>query len=181
MSKSAFRNMLTLGAIVLAGCASSDVEERLAKLEQEIRTLKEAVQRLDTRPQVLRDTTPASAQHVSSAGHVETLRVTGGTIPKNEIQGVVSVHMRGVQECYEKALAKNRGAQGTLVYDWVIGPQGNVESAKLVEAESTLQASGAADCILGVVRAMRFPAPKGGPVAVRYPFRFKLNTAPEAE
>ena len=73
--------------------------------------------------------------------------------------------------CYEAhGLAHNPKLQGLVRVAFAVGPSGRVLSARVVQ--STIQQPKMIQCILNVIRGLRFP--KGvGPVKVRYPFVFR--------
>lgn len=92
-------------------------------------------------------------------------------------QGVVyKVIMGGsndVEQCYRRALTSNPGLAGKVRVEFVIAPDGTVNSQKVVE--TSLNNTQAEDCILGVFSKLKFPRPKGGEVIVTFPFLFSVS------
>jgi hypothetical protein len=90
-----------------------------------------------------------------------------GRLPPDVIQSVVRNRYVAMQSCYEMGLASNPNLRGRVVTRFVIGGDGKVSHAYIVENE-------VADC--GVARCVReemskcvFPPPKNGIVTVVYP------------
>ena len=76
-----------------------------------------------------------------------------------------------IRAAYEKALKRSPRLAGKLVIRLVIGANGRVTEASVVE--DTIGDADLARAIVGVVRRFRFPRPSGGTtVEVRYPFVF---------
>jgi hypothetical protein len=95
-----------------------------------------------------------------------------GGLTADEIGKVVRKHWLAVKYCYEKELQKNPALQGKVAVYWEIGPLGDVTIAQV--KESDMNNADAESCIVGVVRRMVFPQPRGGGVVnVNYPWIFK--------
>lgn len=95
-----------------------------------------------------------------------------GSLSKEIIQRVVRKHVKEVQYCYEKELAKKPDLAGRVSVQFVISPTGNVQTAKV--ASSTMNDSTVEECVVKAVKKWAFPAPEGGGVViVTYPFSFK--------
>jgi len=87
-----------------------------------------------------------------------------GSLDKRIVRKVLNLHAA-------KLVACAKGAPGKLVVSWVIDGDGGVSTANIKSA--TLPDSTVQTCVLGVVKSMRFPVPKGGgAVTVNYPFVF---------
>lgn len=70
--------------------------------------------------------------------------------------------------CYERELLAKPGLAGTIQVQFLIAPNGSVQSAIGAGFDETV-----ARCVAGVVKNISFPAPKtGGSVQVNYPFTF---------
>jgi TonB family protein len=90
---------------------------------------------------------------------------------------LVSKHVRAqmgdVRLCYEAALARTPRIAGRLEVAFTIGADGQVTEASL--AASTLKNDSVEACVLELARTWQFPAPRGGPVEVTFPFVFSSS------
>ena len=97
-----------------------------------------------------------------------------GSLSREEIQRVVRRHMNQIKYCYEKELAKSPNLQGKVVAFWIIAGTGLVQTAKA--SQNTMGNKNVEQCVMKVVKRMRFPRPKGGgTVTVTYPFVFSSS------
>ncbi|HOX42401.1 MAG TPA: AgmX/PglI C-terminal domain-containing protein [Myxococcota bacterium] len=95
-----------------------------------------------------------------------------GPLPKEIIRRVIKQHQAQVRYCYEKELLRDPKLEGKLKVKFVIGPEGQVSRAEIVDDE--LKSPAVAGCVQKVFQRLRFPAPKGGGVVnVTYPLVFK--------
>ncbi|MFK7986581.1 MAG: AgmX/PglI C-terminal domain-containing protein [Sandaracinaceae bacterium] len=95
---------------------------------------------------------------------------SAGSLPREAIQNVVRDDQNGVRYCYERELAENPELAGRVVYRWIIGADGHVQSV-LVES-TTLENEAVERCVHQRIQRWEFPAPIGGIVIVTYPFTF---------
>jgi TonB family protein len=73
--------------------------------------------------------------------------------------------------CYEKELTKEPNLYGKITVSFTIGGNGRITEAAVMQ--SSMNNSNVEQCILRVIRRIRFPKPKGGgEVIVTYPFMF---------
>ncbi len=73
--------------------------------------------------------------------------------------------------CYERELSKNPNLYGKITSTFTIAGNGRVTEAQVMK--STMNNATVEQCILRVIRRIRFPTPKGGgEVIVTYPFMF---------
>jgi hypothetical protein len=93
-----------------------------------------------------------------------------GSIDKEAVAKVINSHLHEVSSCYERALLKTPGLTGKVVLEWQITLSGAVGYAKT--KSSTMQSAAVESCILGVLKAWRFPPAKGAGVVITYPFMF---------
>jgi TonB family protein len=94
-----------------------------------------------------------------------------GSLPSQVINKVMLSHSNQIKFCYEKALGTSPDKQAKIVVRFTISPKGDVSSATVVS--STLEGSGVEDCVLRVIKHLKFPKPKGGGnVMVTYPYIF---------
>jgi len=95
-----------------------------------------------------------------------------GSLDKEIIRRVIRENIAQIKYCYERELTRTPGLNGKVQVKFVIGANGNVQSA--VVAESSLGNKTAEGCMTGKVRGWVFPKPKGGGIViVTYPFIFK--------
>ncbi len=93
-----------------------------------------------------------------------------GAMDQKSVVKVVRRRSRAIKRCYEKALKADPNLKGKVTVDWIINMRGRVENAEI--SSDTVHNAAMSQCILKVVRRMRFPKPDGGPVPVSYPFVF---------
>jgi TonB family protein len=94
-----------------------------------------------------------------------------GSLDKEIIRRVIRRSLARVKYCYERQLAKNPSLAGKLVVGFTIQPDGTVTGA-LVKS-STIGDVEVGQCVVKVVKALKFPKPAGGGVViVTYPFNF---------
>ena len=95
---------------------------------------------------------------------------TGGGLDRKVIDEEIKSHVREIRACYEEQL-KTKKFSARLASSFVIGATGKVTKAEI--ATSTVKNKKMEDCILGVIKELDFPPPKGGGrVEVKYPFAF---------
>jgi len=80
----------------------------------------------------------------------------------------------GFRYCYERRLNQQKDLAGKIKLQFVIGSDGTVVVARVVE--STMGDSAVESCLTTRMQRTQFPRPKdGGTVVVRYPFLFKSS------
>jgi hypothetical protein len=84
---------------------------------------------------------------------------------------VINSKLGQIQGCYERALTKNPSLAGKVTFEWTVRTNGRVRNAR--EKTSTLGNPKVSQCILRIIRSMRFPRPRGGEVIIAYPFMFR--------
>ena len=94
-----------------------------------------------------------------------------GSLSREDISRVVNSNIHAVQACYEKALLRNPGLSGRIVFDWTVKKDGGVSGVRV--RSSTLGNSDVSSCISDKIKKWKFPRPKGGEVIVTYPFLFR--------
>jgi len=74
--------------------------------------------------------------------------------------------------CYERELSKNPNLYGKISINFTIDGSGRVSEATTIQ--TTMNNANVEECLLRVIRRIRFPQPKGGgEVIVTYPFLFQ--------
>lgn len=94
----------------------------------------------------------------------------GDFCDKKNIRKVVQSKGNAIQYCYERQLQTNPKLKGKIIAQWKVGLQGQVKSTSL--ASSTMNNSKVENCILRVIKRMRFEKPDGGICVINYPFVF---------
>lgn len=95
----------------------------------------------------------------------------GGTLEKSDIDGTIKNRMAQYQGCYQRELQRDPSLAGKVVVAFVIDRDGTIKDAKI--RASSLGNTVVEECLVGAVRATRFPPPKGvGTIVVTYPFLF---------
>ena len=96
-----------------------------------------------------------------------------GALRKEDITGAIRKDLSAIRLCYERALTKSPKLEGKVMVKFVIGADGRVSSAS-DDSDVKFPDAKVTQCVLGRVRALRFPKPVGGGVVnVKYPFVFK--------
>jgi TonB family protein len=94
-----------------------------------------------------------------------------GVLSTDQIAKVVKGHIKDVQTCYEAELTTRPDLQGKVVVRFEVGTDGKVISSEV--SETSLKNVAAEKCIVDQSKTWIFPVPKGGSVAVSYPFVFE--------
>jgi hypothetical protein len=98
------------------------------------------------------------------------LTVSGG-LDKETVRRVIAQYKRQIKACYDGQLMLQPNLEGRLRVDWVISPNGRVQTAQATA--NTTKSTPLEGCLLGVVRAMKFPeAANGRQTRVIYPWQF---------
>ncbi|MEZ4248673.1 MAG: AgmX/PglI C-terminal domain-containing protein [Polyangiales bacterium] len=102
---------------------------------------------------------------------VRALANVQGSLSRGEVVEVINRSIGRVQRCYEQSLSSEPDLAGRVSFAWTIQPNGSVSGVR--QAGGSLGSGRATTCIAGVLRGLRFPRPRGGPVAVTFPFVFQ--------
>ena len=93
----------------------------------------------------------------------------GGSI-NNALSSAVSARAGAARPCYERALRVNSSLQGKLTVSVRVDPQGNVCSASI--SQDAVHSPEVSNCVTGMFRSAKFPAPTGGCMDVNIPLNF---------
>jgi hypothetical protein len=93
-----------------------------------------------------------------------------GSLSQSEVEKVLSKHLQRFQYCYEKALLSDASLAGHILAQWTIGEGGSVSNISIVRSQ--LNNTGLHQCLMSEISKVKFPAPQGGTVVVKYPFAF---------
>ncbi len=92
-----------------------------------------------------------------------------GGLKKAEIARVIQRNLPRFKFCYDKQLATNPNLDGKISVYFTIAPTGSVARASVVE--TSMHDDTVEECVLRVMRTLKFPKPKGGGIVfVTYPF-----------
>jgi len=116
---------------------------------------------------------PAAEAKPVEPGITMTGAPTRGTLPKAVIDEKLKSAAPAVQACYERALKTKPELRGSVVVNFVVGPDGKVAHAEAAEADDALSDVPTVDCILAEIRKLVFPEPKGGRVFINYPLKLE--------
>ena len=123
-----------------------------------------------------------------AGGAAETARgaapLTDGGRPRGRldaaaIREVVREHRDQLGFCFAWQLHQNPDLRGSITMEFTIGEDGRVTRAEV--ADDQLGDETVLRCFRGVTSRMRFPAPEGGEVQVRYPFHLAPEPDPEGD
>jgi len=108
-------------------------------------------------------------------GRVKTIKALSkvrGSIDRKAVYAAINKKMHKIQRCYEREVMKKGNLSGKVTAEWTIGSNGRVRRAKI--KLSTINSRKVDACVLGVIKRIKFPKPKGGDVIVVFPFIFSL-------
>jgi TonB family protein len=93
-----------------------------------------------------------------------------GFCKKDHIRTVVLQRAGAIRACYERQLMIHENLSGKLAIRWTINMEGRVDAASVTE--TSVRNSEVENCVMRVVRNMRFEKPEGGICVVQWPFVF---------
>ena len=94
-----------------------------------------------------------------------------GEIEPSLVEKIIKRNNFEIQLCFETALRRDRELRGTMEWEWTIDTRGTIEDIELLS--STIKDELMIGCIRKKIAGWKFPRPKKGSVAIRYPFEFK--------
>jgi TonB family protein len=98
-------------------------------------------------------------------------RIIGG-LSQKVVGDYIKRYWAQFKFCYERELSKNPNLYGKVSITFTIDGSGRVSEASVIQ--STMHNANVEECLLRVIRRIRFPQPKGGgEVIVTYPFLFQ--------
>ncbi len=98
-----------------------------------------------------------------------------GALDRDAIERVIRGHLAQIRYCYQRELQKDWDLEGRVVFRFVIGRDGSVVSAEVVQSD--LENQILESCVSKRLMRLKFPAPDGGGiVVVTYPFVFSPAT-----
>lgn len=97
--------------------------------------------------------------------------VVDGQLDVDIVRRIVRAHINEIRHCYNQGLQRDPDLRGRVTVAFVIAPNGDVQSAKVVKND--LADARVDDCIVKAIKRWRFPkSADGRPVRVSYPFQF---------
>lgn len=99
---------------------------------------------------------------VSISEYTTDEAVVAGSLDSELIEKIIQENKDRFRYCYEKEANSSPGLAGKVTVKFVIAPSGNVSDAGVVKSSvgnSTVDA-----CVVGVMKKLKFPEPKGGGV-----------------
>lgn len=114
-------------------------------------------------------TTSANPKPPPGDGALADGATYGAGLPKEIVRRMIRRHLGEITACYDDALARHPGIEGTVTAAFTIERDGSVSGATASGVHPEVSA-----CIAGVIGGVRFPRPDGTAVVnVRYPFVFR--------
>ncbi len=144
--------------------------------------------RADEPPAPPRPANPGIARQVGAASKSSTAmasrvfrtdaglegQISGADDDEQRTPGVISARIRqyqsGIRYVYNKELLTNPGLSGEITVAFVILPDGSVGAAEI--RQSSVNSPALEDAVLKRMKHWKFPASRGGPVRVVFPFKF---------
>lgn len=89
------------------------------------------------------------------------------------IRKLVMDNRKAARKCYDDARKDLKDLKGDVVVHFVLDPEGKVKLAELNQERSTLKAPAVTDCVIGVIKGIKFPpSSRGMETSTNYPFNF---------
>jgi len=97
-----------------------------------------------------------------------------GGLDRADVRRVIMSIKKEVRGCYDRALFTDGKVAGRIVYQWNIGPEGQVSMAEI--KSFTVVSDLLKTCVQSLIRGLRFPVAKNGKgTQVVYPFVFQAK------
>lgn len=97
-----------------------------------------------------------------------------------DIMTIIKTRRDDFRACYDAQLKAHPTMKGNIDLEWVVDPKGNVSSAKINEAKSQILIQEVSDCMIKVVKGIKFAdSKKGFETKMHYPFNFNPGGAPK--
>jgi len=89
------------------------------------------------------------------------------------IRKLVMDNRKAARKCYDDARKDLKDLKGDVTIHFVLDPEGNVKSAELNQERSTLKSPAVVDCVIGVIKGIKFPkSSRAMETSTNYPFNF---------
>jgi len=114
-----------------------------------------------------REAAPVAAESAENAGKGPETRTM------DVIRKLVMDNRKAARKCYDDARKEQKDLKGDVVIHFVLDPEGKVKLAELNQERSTLKAPAVTECVLGVIRGIKFPkSSRAMETSTNYPFNF---------
>ena len=114
-----------------------------------------------------REAAPVAAEPAEAAGKGPETRTM------DVIRKLVMDNRKAARKCYDDARKDQKDLKGDVVIHFVLDPEGKVKLAELNQERSTLKAPVVTECVLGVIRGIKFPkSSRAMETSTNYPFNF---------
>ena len=118
-----------------------------------------------------------SAKEAPAAHDAEPSPVDGKAVVETRtmdvIRKIVMDNRKAARKCYDDARKDLKDLKGDVVVHFVLDPEGKVKLAELNQERSTLKAPPVTDCVIGVIKGIKFPpSSRGMETSTNYPFNF---------
>ncbi len=117
------------------------------------------------------DTGAKTATKVVARVRADDIETVDGRIDKKSVAATIRRRQDGFQGCYETALKSNSKLGGKLVVEFTIAEGGKVTSARVIN--DGLNSGEVSNCVLALLKRLRFPEPSDGEVAITNAFVFQ--------
>jgi len=117
------------------------------------------------------DTGAKTATKVVARVRADDIETVDGRIDKKSVAATIRRRQDGFQACYETALKSNSKLGGKLVVEFTIAEGGKVTSARVIN--DGLNSGEVSNCVLALLKRLRFPEPSDGEVAITNAFVFQ--------
>ena len=119
----------------------------------------------------------SAAKDAPAAQNSEPSPVNGKAVVETRtmdvIRKIVMDNRKAARKCYDDGRKDLKDLKGDVVVHFVLDPEGKVKVAELNQERSTLKAPPVTDCVLGVIRGIKFPpSSRGMETSTNYPFNF---------
>jgi serine/threonine protein kinase/outer membrane biosynthesis protein TonB len=102
---------------------------------------------------------------------VKALTKVQGSLSRSDVYKTIDKYQGQILGCYERRLLDKPSLSGRVVFTWTVAANGSVNSAR--QRSSTVSDAKVSQCVLKIIRKMKFPQPEGGEVEISYPFMFQ--------
>ena len=118
-----------------------------------------------------------SAKEAPAAHEAEPSPVNGKAVVETRtmdvIRKIVMDNRKAARKCYDDARKDLKDLKGDVVVHFVLDPEGKVKLAELNQERSTLKAPPVTDCVISVIKGIKFPpSSRGMETSTNYPFNF---------
>lgn len=117
------------------------------------------------------DTGAKTATKIVARVKSDDLEAVDGKIDKKSVAATIRRRQDGFQACYETALKANSKLAGKIVVEFTIGDDGKVTEARVVK--DTMNSGETNNCVVSLLKRLRFPAPSDGEVTINNTFVFQ--------